>query len=402
MSIASFFSQTTKNSGFNELDWRSTSMAYPVAMAVLGATALLLAAGVQWLSGSLALLLLLAGLLLGWLSAKQSAARSHTQMTEYLSAEQHFGAQVAPVWAGHIETSRSQMEQAISALTERFCSIVVRLEGTVQTAAQSTANIEDHGNGLVAVFARSEQELGQVLATQTAAMNGMNSMLKQVEGLTPFTKQLTDMAADVTKIASQTNLLALNAAIEAARAGDLGRGFSVVAKEFRMLSTQSADTGSHITKMVSVISEAISSTCRAVQESVRQEESSMQASQQRIGAVLGGFRGVTDALVTSGELLKQESINIKADIGEALVQLQFQDRVSQILTQVKTNVEHFPLYLFQHEQQCLLSGQLQPLDANSFMAEMKKSYVMSDQHRTHDAGKSTSKVLNADDEITFF
>lgn len=371
-------------------------------MGLAGAVAVLVVAGVEWRSAGLALLLLLAGLLLGWLGAKHRAAQSHTHMTDYLSAEQHFGAQVAPVWAGHIETSRSQMEQAIAALTERFCSIVDRLEGTVQTAAQASDSIEDHGNGLVAVFARSEQQLGHVLASQTAAVSSINTLLEKVEGLTPFTRQLQDMASEVSKIASQSNLLSLNAAIEAARAGEFGRGFSVVAKEFRMLSTQSAETGLRITKMVAVISEAITSTCRAAQESVHQEKDAMQASQQRIGAVLGGFRGVTDALVTSGELLKQESITIKSDIGEALVQLQFQDRVSQILTQVKTNIEHFPRYLADHEQQCLSSRQLHPLDAVGFMAEMKKSYVMSDQHVTHDAGKTTRQVVAADDEITFF
>ena len=371
-------------------------------MGLAGALAVLLATGVQWLSAGLALVLLCMGVLSGWLSARQRAAKSRTDMTAYLSAELHFGAQVAPVWAGHIETSRAQMEQAISALTARFCSIVDRLEGTVQTAAHSTDSIEDHGNGLVAVFARNEQELAQVLASQSATMLSMNTMLEKVEGLTQFTRQLEDMAADVTKIASQTNLLSLNAAIEAARAGEFGRGFAVVAKEFRMLSTQSAETGLRIAKTVSVISQAISSTCQAAQESVRREGSSTQASQQRIGAVLGGFRGVTDALVASSDLLKQESINIKADIGEALVQLQFQDRVSQILTQVKTNVEHFPRYLLAHEQQCLSSGQLQLLDADSFMADMKRSYVMSDQHLTHDTGKTSGSAVESADEITFF
>jgi methyl-accepting chemotaxis protein len=385
-----------------DFDWRSTSLVYPAAMGLAGALAVLLAAGVNWLSGGLALGLLVIGVLSGGLGARQRAAQSRSHMTAYLSAELHFGSQVAPVWAGHIETSRSQMEQAISALTARFCSIVERLEGTVQTAAQGTDSVEDHGNGLVAVFARSEQELAQVLASQAATMRSMNTMLEKVEGLTQFTRQLEDMAADVTKIASQTNLLSLNAAIEAARAGEFGRGFAVVAKEFRMLSTQSAETGLRIAKTVSVINQAIASTCQAAQESVREEGSSTQASQQRIGAVLGGFRGVTDALVASSDLLKQESINIKADIGEALVQLQFQDRVSQILTQVKTNVEHFPRYLLAHEQQCLSSGQLQLLDADSFMADMKKSYVMSDQHLTHDAGKTSGSAAPAADEITFF
>jgi methyl-accepting chemotaxis protein len=223
-----------------------------------------------------------------------------------------------------------------------------------------------------------------------------------VEGLNQFTKQLEDMASDVAKIAAQTNLLALNAAIEAARAGDLGRGFAVVAKEFRMLSNQSGATGRRIAEMVSVISQAIVTTCQVAQESVQQEDNSMQMSDQRIKGVLDRFRNITDALVRSGELLKEESISIKTDIGHALVELQFQDRVSQILSQVKNNVEHFPKYLAAHEQKCLASGEFEPLDAEGFMAEMKKSYVMSDQHLTHEGGRAAAASPKADEEITFF
>jgi methyl-accepting chemotaxis protein len=350
----------------------------------------------------LALLLLLAGLALGWLGAKRRGLISRRHMERYLSAEQNFGEQVAPVWAGHIETSRAQMEKSVTSLTAQFAEIVDRLDSTVDTASRTTSDVEDQGNGLVAVFARSEEELHAVLSSQTSAMNSMHTMLDKVEGLNQFTKQLEDMAMDVAKIAQQTNLLALNAAIEAARAGELGRGFAVVAKEFRMLSNQSGQTGRRITETVSVISQAIASTCQAAQESVRQEGDSMQASEGRIQGVLDGFRNITNALVRSGDLLKEESLSIKNEIGHALVELQFQDRVGQILAQVKGNVEYFPRYLAEHEQKCLAAGAFEPLDAESFMAEMKKSYVMSDQRATHETGQALGAGPNVDEEITFF
>ena len=379
-----------------------TDVIYPALLGAAGAIAVLIAGDLNWLSAGLALLLLMAGFALGWLGSTKRAETTRRHMERYLSAEQNFGAQIAPVWAGHIETSRTQMEQSISALSGQFAEIVDRLDATVETASRTTSDIEDQGNGLVAVFARSETELNQVLSTQTAAMASMNAMLENVEGLNQFTKQLEDMAMDVAKIAAQTNLLALNAAIEAARAGELGRGFAVVAKEFRMLSNQSGETGKRITEMVGVISHAITSTCKAAQDSVQMEGSSMHTSEERIKGVLNGFRSITDALVQSGDLLKQESISIKTEIGHSLVALQFQDRVGQILSQVKNNVEQFPQYLADHEQKCLAAGVFEPLDAEAFMAEMKKSYVMSDQHLTHDTGKVVDAGAKDDDEITFF
>ena len=381
---------------------RYADVAYPALLGAAGAAAVLIAGELNWLSASLAALLLLAGFCLGWFGSARRAESTRRHMERYLSAEQNFGAQIAPVWAGHIETSRTQMEQSISALSEQFAEIVDRLDATVDTASRTTSDIEDQGNGLVAVFARSETDLNQVLSSQVAAMDSMNAMLVNVEGLNQFTRQLEDMAMEVAKIAAQTNLLALNAAIEAARAGELGRGFAVVAKEFRMLSNQSGETGKRITEMVAVISQAITATCKSAQDSVQLEGNSMHSSEERIKGVLNGFRNVTDALVQSGDLLREESISIKTEIGHSLVALQFQDRVGQILSQVKNNVEQFPLYLAEHQQKCLAAGAFEPLDADAFMAEMKKSYVMSDQHLTHDTGKVVDAGAKADDEITFF
>lgn len=392
--------------------WASPTFWAPTGLGLAGAIAVLMVGNFALVPLVWAVVLAVGGAFLGWQTTRQAEAQLQKELQPFLTGQQAFGAQVAPVWAGHIENSRAQMEEAITALAQRFSIIVDRLENAVRTAGQATANVEGSDHGLVAIFTSSEQELTHVLNSQSTAMASMNAMLEKVESLNQFTKQLEDMASEVAKIAAQTNLLALNAAIEAARAGDLGRGFSVVAKEFRMLSNQSGDTGQRITEMVRVISEAITSTCKVAQESVRQEDGSLHGAQERIGAVLGELRSVTDALVTSSDLLKQETLTIHGDIADALVQLQFQDRVSQILTQVKLNIEQFPTYLADYEQQCLSSGKLEILDAGAFLAEMRKNYVMKDQHLTHTthegkkagntAGNAVAPRQEANDEITFF
>lgn len=382
----------------NRIDRPKGQLLYPVALGLAGASAILVAAGWSWTATSLAVALALAGLALGLqLAARQNALLQ--SLDSYLAAQQQFGEKVAPVWSGHIESSREQMESAIAALSQRFSGIVDKLDVAVHTSGLETETIDDRDNGLVAVFTRSEHELGAVLDSQKAAMTSMVSMLEQVQGLDRFIVELQDMAADVAKIAQQTNLLALNAAIEAARAGELGRGFAVVAKEFRMLSTQSGETGRHIAEKVGVISAAIIETCRVVQESVKQEDGSMLKAQATIGTVLTDFRTITDALLRSSTLLKNESIGIKSEIGEALVQLQFQDRVSQMMNHVKDNIEHLPEFLQQHRQQYAQAGALQALDPLLLLGELKKTYVMADQHVIHGGGKAAQ---NNDTEITFF
>jgi methyl-accepting chemotaxis protein len=382
----------------NSLNRPKAPLLYPTALGLAGAVAIFTAGGWNWATAILAGALCVTGIVLGLqLATKQSALLQ--SFDDYLAGQQQFGEKVVPVWSGHIESSREQMESAVAALSERFCGIVDKLDEAVHASGLATETIENNGSGLVAVFARSEQELGAVVASQRTAMTSMASMLEKVQGLDCFIAELQDMAADVAKIAAQTNLLALNAAIEAARAGEMGRGFAVVAKEFRMLSTQSGETGKRIAEKVGVISAAIIATCSAVRESVKQEDGSMLTAESTIGTVLADFRSITDALQRSSTLLKNESIGIKSEVGEALVQLQFQDRVSQIMNHVKGNIERLPAFLQQHHQQYAQAGALQPLDPQALLAELKKTYVMADQHVIHSGGKA---VQNNDTEITFF
>lgn len=390
--------QNLPNTCVNRISRRQPQFFYPAALGLAGAIASVIAGGWNWASASMASVLALSGIGLGLQMAKRQTILLQ-ELDNYLVAQQQFGANIVPVWSGHIESSRAQMDSAVSALSERFSGIVDKLDEAVHTSSLETDAIEDSDKGLVAVFAHSEQELGAVIASQKAAMTSMMNMLEKVQGLDRFIAELQDMAADVAKIAQQTNLLALNAAIEAARAGELGRGFAVVAKEFRMLSTQSGDTGKRIAEKVSLISAAIIDTCSVVQESVKQEDGSMANAEATIGTVLAEFRNITDALLRSSTLLKNESVGIKSEIGEALVQLQFQDRVSQIMNHVKDNIEQLPDFLQQHRQQYEHSGNLLPLNAQALLTELKNTYVMADQHVIHTGGKVVQKD---DTEITFF
>lgn len=395
MPHAYFGTQAVKN-----LDQRHSHLFYPAVLAIGGAVAVLVAGGMSWFAVILAALLGFAGAVAALrMHAQHSRVRS--AIDTYLDAQQQFGAKVVPVWAGHIETSRGQMETAISALSEDFSRIVDQLDHAVQSAGMATNSVEDRGNGLVAVFERSESQLASVVSSQKMAMNSMAAMLEKVQGLNQFISELHDMAAEVAKIAAQSNLLALNAAIEAARAGELGRGFAVVAKEFRMLSNQSGETGRHIAEKVDIISNAILSTCKVAEESVQQEDGAMLESEHTINAVLDDFRNVTGALQQSSQLLKDESVGIKDEIGQALVQLQFQDRVNQILTQVKSSIEQLPVYLAKHGEECRGGSELKPLDPSVLLLEMKNNYVMSDQRAVH-SGEAFAVAKKNDDEITFF
>jgi methyl-accepting chemotaxis protein len=376
------------------------ALVYPIGLAVGGAVAMLVVGDAHLEAIICSVILVAAGVAVGMTQLGHQKA-AQLAKDQFMADQQRFGEEVAPVWGGHIESSRSQMETAISELSLRFAGIVDKLGETLQNASLETSNQGGQGNdtSLIAVFGRAEQELSEIIEGQKTAMSSMAIMLEKVQGLDRFTSELQNMAHDVAKIAQQSNLLSLNAAIEAARAGDLGRGFAVVAKEFRMLANQSGDTGRNIAAKVGVISAAIAEACDVVRDSVEERESRVQKTEGTIQHVLTEIREIAGGLERSSELLKVESVAIQSEIGQSLIQLQFQDRVSQILNLLHTNIDHWPNYLQRRQDQYAQDGHVPPLDPNEFLDELKKTYVMKDQHMVHAGGATQAP---ADDEITFF
>lgn len=371
---------------------------YSATLGISGGAAVLIFGDFHWSSIFIAVILAGAGILLG-LHGTVARNRLRQSIHTYFAGRQQFGEKLAPVWVGHIDTSITQMETAVSALIERFSSIVDKLELAVKTASSATGSIEGDRDGLVAVFSSGERELDAVIASLKAAMNSKVVMLQKVQDLEKFIAELKSMAGEVTDIAAQTNLLALNASIEAARAGEMGRGFAVVAKEVRMLSNMSAETGRRITEKIVGISDAIIVTCRAAEQSTQEEQISLISSEKVIGSVMDNFRHITDALVSSSSMLKNESIGIKSEVGEALIQLQFQDRVSQIMSHVKHNIACLPDFLEQNRLRFEEEGILQPPDPAALLAELEKTYAMKEERAVHEGAGTDQKEGS---ELTFF
>jgi methyl-accepting chemotaxis protein len=389
----------------------------PAAFVMLPAAAM---AGLPWLgSGSSLGNLLLGGsaLLLGGISAtllsRQVAHSTHqaseTAATAATTAHQAETArfmtelsrlmdQLAPVWSRQIETGRSQMESSIVELMQGFSAIVARLENSVR-AADATAD-GSGTNGLSSIFASSEQRLGTLVEGLGSATAHKQALLDEISGLLQFISELRQMAGEVAGIADQTNLLALNASIEAARAGDAGRGFAVVADEVRKLSNQSKETGQRIRTTVETISSAIRTAVDTTSNATLRETESLQQSGTVIQAVLSDFRSATDRLAESSGILRAESSAIRNEVTDALVRLQFQDRVSQILDHVRESIELMPAYVRQSEADFAASGQVPVLDATPLLAHLESSYATAEERINHSA--TSPKGAPAPTEITFF
>ncbi|MGI4984100.1 MAG: methyl-accepting chemotaxis protein [Janthinobacterium lividum] len=365
----------------------------PLLVGGLGAAAVVVCGGVGMASLLAALILLGVGAALVMAQAADGR-RGAEVLGRVLDERQQFGESMATVWAAQIEMSRMQSEEAVAALAGRFAAIVGRLDQSAREAGQG-------GDAdATRVFRHSEDALGGVVSSLHAATSSKAAMLEKVRGMNDFTVELQQMAKEVAGIASQTTLLALNAAIEAARAGVAGRGFAVVANEVRMLSLQSSETGKRIAQKVGVISERVTEACAIAEASARADETAIVSSEQTIERVLADLRQVTETLAGAGERLRTENIGIKREIDESLVQLQFQDRVSQIMGHTRTNIERFPQFLASNRQAYRDSGEPVRLEAAGLLAELQSSYAMSDEHAAH--GGTVKRAPAPDSEITFF
>jgi methyl-accepting chemotaxis protein len=327
-----------------------------------------------------------------------------SMIDEYLDGRERFGDEVLPIWCRHIENSRTQMEEAVADLAGRFSSIVDKLDNALHVSNLENGGAKGgkHAPSMTEVFAHSESQLGSVVKSMKSAMTSKQAMLAQIKDLERFTRELRDMAEGVASIAAQTNLLALNAAIEAARAGPAGRGFAVVAQEVRNLSSRSAETGRNISNRVGLISSAILAASQAAEQSSEEENRSMSSAEGMIDTVLAEFREMTEALVRSSDLLKQESIGIQGEVGQALVQLQFQDRVSQVMAHVRENMELMPALLRENRARYDAERVLEPLEAAPLLHELQKTYAMAEEHAVHGGSRHAAPAAADADEVTFF
>lgn len=163
----------------------------------------------------------------------------------------------------------------------------------------------------------------QVSVNSMRMVEHINDMVKQME-------QADGLLSDVKTIADQTNLLALNAAIEAARAGEAGRGFAVVADEVRNLSGRSNAFNEEIKEVLGATRDTIHKAREEINELASKDMSFAIESKAQVDVMMGQVAEVNE---TIEEKLQEVSVitgDIDQMVGNAVRSLQFEDIVRQL------------------------------------------------------------------------
>jgi methyl-accepting chemotaxis protein len=178
----------------------------------------------------------------------------------------------------HIASSMQEMasgtEQQVHSVGESARTVGEMAVGVQQIAANAGHVSE------VARIASVKSEEGRVVidevVTQMSSIHHTVDGLGQVvKGLGERSKEIGEILQVITGISAQTNLLALNAAIEAARAGEHGRGFAVVADEVRKLAEQSAQSAQQIAQLINQIQEETTNAVLSMDKVIHEVESGM-------------------------------------------------------------------------------------------------------------------------------
>jgi methyl-accepting chemotaxis protein len=242
-----------------------------------------------------------------------------------------------PVWAKQLDTSRRAGDDAVVALSQLFGGTVRRLSNAVTASRGAVSELSGDGGGMLAAIDRSDADLRGVAETLENLQAAKGAVLEEVKR---YAKDLKEMADTVQHIALQVRLLSFNAAIEAARAGEEGKSFAIVAAEMRQLAGMSAEAGATMARKVELI-EHIDHTLADMFRSSRGSDESDAGAIARADAairdVMERFKRLTTVLSGSVKIMESESEGVSREISEALVQLQFQDRVSQIVAHVAAN-----------------------------------------------------------------
>ncbi|TNI86261.1 methyl-accepting chemotaxis protein [Aeromonas sobria] len=202
----------------------------------------------------------LIGLLGGMQSTLKGIIAKVSHSTEELSNSADSIAQIAEQTA-LFATSQQSSTQTMAAAIEELVVSISHLSDNATHAdelSKVSANTLEEGSGVIKETLDSIENISTTVGEAAGTISELNG----------HTQQISEIIGVIRSIADQTNLLALNAAIEAARAGEQGRGFAVVADEVRNLASRSAASTQQITGMISKIQSGADASIRSMETTV--------------------------------------------------------------------------------------------------------------------------------------
>lgn len=243
---------------------------------------------------------------------------------------------------GHVKqvvgNASSQLNTSLAGLRDASTSQQDILGGLIEELVQ-LAQQESSGDELVHYSEVSEKVVASLLQSLEDIHHASVEANEQFSVMLKVIDTIDVLLADVVNINSQTNLLALNAAIEAARAGEAGRGFAVVADEVRNLSRRTEEFSGEISNKVAELATAIRSVGSNMETVTNFDVSGQAAAQQQVAAMWSEVEALASDAKSRSARVSDVAQQIDNLVGESITQLQFEDITVQQLQQINSRLD---------------------------------------------------------------
>lgn len=248
-------------------------------------------------------------------------ARSRTALTrikdaasglEDIANTTHEQAEVTSTAVVQQNQATQQIASAVTEMSQSIQEVAERVEQNAESARMAAGNV-DTGNKKAQSAAAAINELKEVV----------ESISKTVTELAQSTSDIGEAASIISSIADQTNLLALNAAIEAARAGEQGRGFAVVADEVRALASKTRESTDRIHDIIQVLA---ARSERAVKVSGNGLESAqrgaviVEETLSALSEINAAVKGITEMTIEMSTAVEEQS-SVAEHINQQIVEI---------------------------------------------------------------------------------
>jgi methyl-accepting chemotaxis protein len=231
--------------------------------------------------------------------------------------------------AEQVNQQNLEVNAAATATTELSASISEVAQSAEQAAAQMRTT-RDQVNTSMSVANATQTDIYQLQENMNAAITAMAQLETESQGI----GAVLDV---IQNIAEQTNLLALNAAIEAARAGEQGRGFAVVADEVRTLASRTAQSTDEIRSKIESLQKGVENALTSVQASQENTQSSIEKVESTVGTMkeVTGYVDQVDQMNAHIATAAEQQSQVTEEINKNVLLIKdLSDNVLELATEI--------------------------------------------------------------------